>query len=118
MYGWISTIINELAKPRTKLIRTNLNAYYMLIRLMLPKVSEPLLIEFTVLIWINIHRINVFLYKIDVFVSDASGTVSIVSILLISILCPHFILKNHAKSNLDSNIVANLWVIEANYKSQ
>ena len=30
----------------------------------------------------------------------------------------HFILKNHAKSKLDSNIVANLWVIEANYKSQ
>ena len=33
-------------------------------------------------------------------------------------LCLHFILKNHAKSKLDSNIVANLWVIEANYKSQ
>ena len=32
-----------LAKPRTKLIRTNRNAYYMLIMLMLPKVSEPLL---------------------------------------------------------------------------
>ena len=32
-----------LVKPRTKLIRTNRNAYYMLIRLMLPKVSEPLL---------------------------------------------------------------------------
>ena len=30
-------------KPQTKLIRTNRNAYYMLIRLMLPKVSEPLL---------------------------------------------------------------------------
>ena len=32
-----------LAKPRTKLVRTNRNAYYMLIMLMLPKVSEPLL---------------------------------------------------------------------------
>ena len=31
------------AKPRTKLIRTNRNAYYMLIMLMLPKVSEPFL---------------------------------------------------------------------------
>ena len=44
-------------------------------------------------------------------VSDAYGTVS-------SYLCLHFILKNHAKSKLDSNILANLWVIEANYKSQ
>ena len=44
-------------------------------------------------------------------VSDAYGTVS-------THLCLHFILKNHAKSNLDSNIVANLRVIEANYKSQ
>ena len=33
-------------------------------------------------------------------------------------LCLHFISKNHAKSKLDSNIVANFWVIEANYKSQ
>ena len=33
-------------------------------------------------------------------------------------LCLHFILKNHAKSKPDSNIVANLWVIDANYKSQ
>ena len=33
------------AKPRTKLIRTNRNAYCMLIMLMLPKVSEPLLIR-------------------------------------------------------------------------
>ena len=32
-----------LAKPRPKLIRSNLNAYYMLIRLMLPKVSDSLL---------------------------------------------------------------------------
>ena len=32
-----------LAKPRTKLIRTNRNAYCMLIMLMPPKVSEPLL---------------------------------------------------------------------------
>ena len=32
-----------LAKPQTKLIHTNRNAYHMLIMLMLPKVSEPLL---------------------------------------------------------------------------
>ena len=32
-----------LAKPRTKLIHTNQNDYYMLIMLMLPKISEPLL---------------------------------------------------------------------------
>ena len=32
-----------LVQPRTKLIRTNRNAYYMLIMLMLTKVSEPLL---------------------------------------------------------------------------
>ena len=44
-------------------------------------------------------------------VSDAYSTVS-------THLCLHFILKNHAKSKLDSNIVANLWVIDANYKSQ
>ena len=44
-------------------------------------------------------------------VSDAYGTVS-------THLCLYCILKNHAKSNFDSNIVANLWVIEANYKSQ
>ena len=43
MYGWISTIIMMLAKPRTKLIRTNRNAYCVLIMLMLSKVSEPLL---------------------------------------------------------------------------
>ena len=30
-------LLMMLAKPRTKLIRTNRNAYYMLIRLMLPK---------------------------------------------------------------------------------
>ena len=36
-------LLMMLAKPRTKLIRTNLNAYYMLIKSMLPKVSEPLL---------------------------------------------------------------------------
>ena len=44
-------------------------------------------------------------------VSDAYSTVS-------THLYLHFILKNHAKSDLDSNIVANLWVIEANYESQ
>ena len=32
-----------LTKPQTKSIRNNQNAYYMLIMLMLPKVSEPLL---------------------------------------------------------------------------
>ena len=36
-------LLMMLAKPRTKLIRTNQNSYYMLIRLMLPIVSEPLL---------------------------------------------------------------------------
>ena len=36
-------LLMMLAKPRTKLIRTNRNAYYMLIVLMLTKVSEPLL---------------------------------------------------------------------------
>ena len=35
-------LLMMLAKPRTKLIRTNRNAYYMLIRLMVPKVSGPL----------------------------------------------------------------------------
>ena len=44
-------------------------------------------------------------------VSDEYNTVS-------TNLCLHFILKNHAKSKLDSDIEANLWVIEANYKSQ
>ena len=48
-------LLMMLAKPRTKLIRTNRNDYYMLIMLMLTKVSEPLLkIEFTVLIGIKI----------------------------------------------------------------
>ena len=36
-------LLMMLAKPLTKVIRTNLNAYYMLIMLILPKVSEPLL---------------------------------------------------------------------------
>ena len=36
-------LLMMLTKPRTKVIRTNRNAYYMLIMLMLPKVSEPLL---------------------------------------------------------------------------
>ena len=44
-------------------------------------------------------------------VSDAYSTVS-------THLCLHFISKNHAKSKLDSKIVANLWVLEANYTSQ
>ena len=44
-------------------------------------------------------------------VSDAYSTVS-------THLFLHFILKNHAKSKLDSNLVTNLWVIEANFNSQ
>ena len=47
-------LLMTLAKSRTKLVRTNRNAYYMLIMLMLPKVSEPLLNRITVLIWIKI----------------------------------------------------------------
>ena len=42
MDGLVSLVM-MLAKPRTKLISTNRNAYYMLIMLILPKVSEPLL---------------------------------------------------------------------------
>ena len=42
-----------LAKPRTKLIRTNRNAYYMLMMLMLTKVSEPLLNR---IYRINLHK--------------------------------------------------------------
>ena len=38
-------LLMKLAKPRTKLVRINRNAYYMLIMLMLPKVSEPFLNE-------------------------------------------------------------------------
>ena len=41
--GGLVQLLRMLAKPRTKLIPTNRNAYYMLIMLMLPKVSEPLL---------------------------------------------------------------------------
>ena len=36
-------LLMMLAKPGTKSICTNRNAYYMLIMSMLPKVSEPLL---------------------------------------------------------------------------
>ena len=36
-------LLMMIAKLLTKLIHTNLDAYYMLIMLMLPKVSEPLL---------------------------------------------------------------------------
>ena len=42
MDGLVQSLIT-LAKPLTKLVRTNRNAYYMLIMLMLRKVSEPLL---------------------------------------------------------------------------
>ena len=41
--GGLVQLLMMLAKPRTKLIRTNRNAYNMLIMLMLTKVSEPLL---------------------------------------------------------------------------
>ena len=41
--GGLVQLLMMLAKPRTKLIRSNLNAYYMLIMLMLTKVSEPIL---------------------------------------------------------------------------
>ena len=41
--GGLIQLLMMLAKPRTKLIRTNWNAYYMLIMLILIKVSEPLL---------------------------------------------------------------------------
>ena len=36
-------LLMMIAKPQTKLIHTNPNAYYMLIMLMLTKVAEPLL---------------------------------------------------------------------------
>ena len=41
--GGLVQLLMMLAKPRTELIRTNRNAYYMLIMLMLTKVSEALL---------------------------------------------------------------------------
>ena len=41
--GLVQLLLMMLAIPRTKSIRTNRNAYYMLIMLMLTKVSEPLL---------------------------------------------------------------------------
>ena len=41
--GGLVQLLMMLEKLRTKLIRTNRNAYYMLIMLMLTKVSEPLL---------------------------------------------------------------------------
>ena len=41
--GGLVQLLMMLAKRQTKLIRTNRNAYYMLIMLMLTKVSEPLL---------------------------------------------------------------------------
>ena len=44
--GGLVQLLMMLAKPRAKLIRTNRNAYYMLIMLMLTKVSEPLLNRF------------------------------------------------------------------------
>ena len=40
--GGLVQLLMMLAKPRTKLILTYRNAYYMLIMLMLTKVSEPL----------------------------------------------------------------------------
>ena len=62
--GGLVQLLMKLAKPRTKLIRTNRNAYYMLIMLMLTKVSEPLLIKFTVLIWIKIHVNGIYVAEI------------------------------------------------------
>ena len=50
----LAQLLMTLGKPWTKLVHTNRNAYYMLIMLMLPKVSEPLLNRITVLIWIKI----------------------------------------------------------------
>ena len=41
--GGLVQLLMMPAKPRIKLIRTNRNAYYMLIMLTLTKVSEPLL---------------------------------------------------------------------------
>ena len=41
--GGLVQLLMMLAKPRTKLLRTNRNAYYLLIMLMLTKVSEHLL---------------------------------------------------------------------------
>ena len=54
MDGFVQLLMT-LAKPRTKLVCTNRNAYYMLIMLMLPKVSEPLINRITVSTWIKIH---------------------------------------------------------------
>ena len=39
----LAQLLMMLAKPRTKLMHTKWNAYYMLIMLMLTKVSQPLL---------------------------------------------------------------------------
>ena len=47
-------LLMSLAKLQTKFVRTNRNAYYMLIMLMIPKVSDPLLNRITVVIWIKI----------------------------------------------------------------
>ena len=44
-YMWMDGLVQllmMLAKPRTKLIHTNWNTYYMLNMLMLTKISEPL----------------------------------------------------------------------------
>ena len=41
--GGLVQLLMMLAKPRTKLIRTNQNAYYMLIMLKQPTVSESFL---------------------------------------------------------------------------
>ena len=82
-------LLMMLAKPRTKLIRTNRNAYYMLIMLMLTKVSEPLR-SWRATVWHGTEH-----------VSDAYITVS-------THLCLHFVLNNHVKSKPDSNIMANL----------
>ena len=51
--GGLVQLLMMLAKPRTKLIRTNRNVYYMLIMLMLTKVPEPLLKR---IYCINLHK--------------------------------------------------------------
>ena len=62
--GLVQLLMTQ-AKPRTKLVRTNRNAYYMLIMLMLPKVSVPLLNRIYVLIWIKIHVICITVAEIE-----------------------------------------------------
>ena len=48
-------LLMMLAKPRTKLLRNNRNAYYMLIMCSCQKFPNLYLIEFSVLIWKKIQ---------------------------------------------------------------